>query len=115
MSGDPPPVRRAGAHELFFSAARRVAYASRVVNHGRDEPVHPRLAELARQGEDAIEGGDMEAMFAAQEAVVAELERISACSKPADRRRDYWLQNRARSSGPSSGFPISSRIFGRAL
>ena len=92
MAVERPPIRRAGRHELFFSAVRRVAYARRVIRRGHDEPVYPRLAELAEQGEDAIERDDMEAMFDAEAAVVAELRRISEYSKTADQRGHYWLQ-----------------------
>ena len=121
---DLPPVRRAGTHELFFSAARRFAYASRMVHRGHDEPVYPRLAELCWQGEDAIARGDMEGMHVAALAVVAELRHISETGKEADRRRDYLRQlnsdlvwdsrnRRARPLTSNEKIRAVMRLFGR--
>ena len=96
MTEDLPPTRRAGDHELFFSAARRFAYARRVITRGQTKPIYPELAELAWQGVDAIENGDLEGMFRATVAVMAELERILETGTKAGRgrarRRDYWHQ-----------------------
>ena len=110
------PTRRAGAHERFFSAARRFAYARRVIDRTpacidvdladliwqgaehwrryreRTPPVYQLLANLIREGEDAIARGDMEAMFCAEDEVAAELRRLLEASKPAEWRRHFWLQ-----------------------
>jgi hypothetical protein len=86
------PTRRAGGHERFFMIALRFAYAQRVIHVKVDQPVYPRLALAAWRGLDAIEEGCLEAVFVAGLETDAELRRILETSRPADRRRYYWLQ-----------------------
>jgi hypothetical protein len=85
------PIRRAGQHDRFFSAAMRFAYARRFIHVGVDEPVYPGVAEAARRGMDAIERGDMEEVFLAWTSATEEVRRILA-GKPAARRRHFWRQ-----------------------